>query len=244
MVWWIRWEDICHLMILNQEIQVPQGIKQIIKVIKVIIKGKLNQKEQSSGLSCDWEVQSGRADRRAEIYGETKSCWVWGRNPMNPATSGSAVSKAILKLVYQFGISNSDPKLSKVLISGVSFCHCSLSQSHESNVLSYSECKIAEKFSGLCPLTPLGRAYSTPSPRLPSCTTVFLLAMLLEKPAPPKKYWIQHWVAKAKAGAKILEELIEKSKEKLLKNNNRKGMNILNWPVNYYVRGLHITAYQ
>ena len=34
-------------MILNQEIQVPQGIKQIIKVIKVIIKGKLNQKEQT-----------------------------------------------------------------------------------------------------------------------------------------------------------------------------------------------------
>ena len=57
--------------------------------------------------------------------------------------------------------------------------------------------------------------------------------MLLEKPAPPKNYWIQHWVAKAKAGAKILEELNEKSKEKLLKKNNRKGMNILNWPVNY-----------
>ena len=39
-----------------------------------------------------------------------------------------------------------DPKLrhpsSQKLISGVSFRHCSLLQSHESDVLSYSECKI------------------------------------------------------------------------------------------------------
>ena len=44
----------------------------------------------------------------------------------------------------------------------------------------------SQKFPGFCPWTLLGRAYSA-DPRLPSCTTVFLLAMLVEKPAPPKK---------------------------------------------------------
>ena len=38
------------------------------------------------------------------------------------------------------------PKRSKVLISGVSFRQRSLSQSQESNVFSYSECKIAKNF--------------------------------------------------------------------------------------------------
>ena len=52
-------------------------------------------------------------------------------------------------------------KRSKVLISGVSLHQCSLSQSQESDVLSYSERKIAKKFPGFHPWTPLGRAYST-----------------------------------------------------------------------------------
>ena len=42
-------------------------------------------------------------------------------------------------------------KCSKVLISGVTFCQCSLLQSQESNVLSYSECKIAKNFQGFAP---------------------------------------------------------------------------------------------
>ena len=33
----------------------------------------------------------------------------------------------------------------------------------------------------------------TVPPRLPSCTTVFLLATLMEKPGPPKNWWIRHW---------------------------------------------------
>ena len=43
-----------------------------------------------------------------------------------------------------------------------------------------------QNFLGIRPpsLIPPGRAYSTP--RLPSCTTVFLLATLIEKVAPPK----------------------------------------------------------
>ena len=46
------------------------------------------------------------------------------------------------------GSQTQTPKLSKVLISGVSFHHRSLSQSHERDVLSYSECKIANIFWG------------------------------------------------------------------------------------------------
>ena len=77
------------------------------------------------------------------------------------------------------------------LISGVHFRHCSLLQRHESNVLSYSECKIAK----LLWLTPLdwGRLTAPPSSRLPSYTTVFLLATFVEKLAPQKNCWIQHW---------------------------------------------------
>ena len=42
-------------------------------------------------------------------------------------------------------------KCSKVLISGVSFCQCFLSQSRERDVLSYSEHKIAKNFQGFTP---------------------------------------------------------------------------------------------
>ena len=50
----------------------------------------------------------------------------------------------------------------------------------------------SHNFPGLCPWTPLGRAYSAP-PRPPSCNVVFLLATLVEKPASPKYFWIWHW---------------------------------------------------
>ena len=46
------------------------------------------------------------------------------------------------------GSQTQTPKRLKVLISGVSFCQHSLSQSQESDVLSYSECKIAKNFQG------------------------------------------------------------------------------------------------
>ena len=49
------------------------------------------------------------------------------------------------------GSQTQTPKYSKVLISGVSFCQHSLLQSQESNVLSYSECKIAKTFQGFAP---------------------------------------------------------------------------------------------
>ena len=49
------------------------------------------------------------------------------------------------------GSQTQTPKHSKVSISGVSFCQRSLSQSQESDVLSYSECKIAKNFQGITP---------------------------------------------------------------------------------------------
>ena len=79
---------------------------------------------------------------------------------------------------------------SKVLISGVSFRQHSLLQSQESYVLSYSECKIAKNFQGFTPRPHWGGLQC--HPRLPSCTTVFLLAKVVEKPAPPKNCWIWH----------------------------------------------------
>ena len=84
------------------------------------------------------------------------------------------------------------PKLSKSLISGVSFRHHSLSQSHESKVLNYSEYKIAKIFHGFTSGSHRGRL-TTPPPWLPSCKTFFLLATFIEKLAPIKNCWIQHW---------------------------------------------------
>ena len=49
------------------------------------------------------------------------------------------------------GSQSQTPKCSKVLISGVSFRQHSLSQSQESGVLCYSECKIAKNFQGFAP---------------------------------------------------------------------------------------------
>ena len=63
-------------------------------------------------------------------------------------------------------------KRSKVLISGVNFRQRSLSQSQESNVLRYLERKIAKKFPGFCPWTPLGRAYSA-APDSPAAQRFF-----------------------------------------------------------------------
>ena len=60
------------------------------------------------------------------------------------------------------GSQTQTPKLSKVLISGVSFHHCSLLLSHETDVLSLFRMQNSQNFLGLCPWTPLGRACSAP----------------------------------------------------------------------------------
>ena len=103
----------------------------------------------------------------------------------------SVVSRAVLKQYTDLGSQTQTPKCLKVLISGVSFCQHSLLQSQESDVLSYSECKIAKNFQVFAPGPYWGglRVWR----RLPGCTMVFLLITLVEKPAPPPKYcWIWH----------------------------------------------------
>ena len=97
----------------------------------------------------------------------------------------SAVSRAILKLVYQFEIQNSNPKQSKVMIYGVSFHQRYLSQSQESNVLSYSKRKIGKKLQGFCPWIPLGRAYSA-APDSPAAQRFFSLLCLSKNQHPQK----------------------------------------------------------
>ena len=74
-----------------------------------------------------------------------------------------------------------------------------------------------QQFPGLCPWTPLRRAYSPP-PRLTNYTTVFLLTMLAEKPAPSKKlldsvlHSKQGWTATLRCG------LTKKRSKKRLKH--------------------------
>ena len=57
---------------------------------------------------------------------------------------------------------NQTPKLSKVLLSGVSIRYRSLSPSHKSDVLSLFRMQNSQNFLELCTWTPLGRAYSAP----------------------------------------------------------------------------------
>ena len=93
----------------------------------------------------------------------------------------SAVSRAILKRIYQFGIPNSNPHMLK----SIDFW-CKLSstflvtESQESNVLSYSEPKIAKNFQGF-----------TPGPHWGELTAPLQTPHL--HPAPPKYCWIWHW---------------------------------------------------
>ena len=105
----------------------------------------------------------------------------------------SAVSRAILKPAYWFGIPNSDLQtLKSVKINSARYrrmtIHALVPQC-ALFVLSYSECKIVKIFQGFIPGPQWGGL--TAPPKLPSCTTVFLFAMLIEKPAPPQKNcWI------------------------------------------------------
>ena len=84
--------------------------------------------------------------------------------------------QAILNWYTDLGSQTQTSELSKVLISGVTFHHCWLLQSHKSNVLSYSECKIAKILWGFAPELHWGGLTATPLPRLPR------LAILMPKP--------------------------------------------------------------
>ena len=79
----------------------------------------------------------------------------------------SAVSRAILKPVYRFGIPNSNSQMLKSVVSGVSFRQRSLSQSQQSDVLSYSERKNSQNVQGFAPGPHRGGLTAPPqTPRL------------------------------------------------------------------------------
>ena len=103
----------------------------------------------------------------------------------------SAVSRAILKPVYGFGIPNSNPQtLKSVKINSSKNRQLTFQTLVPQCVEPQEGCfellriQNRQNFSGALLLDPTGEGSSTPS-RLPSCTTVFLTT-LVEKPAPPK----------------------------------------------------------
>ena len=77
------------------------------------------------------------------------------------------------------------PKRSKVLISGISFRQRSLSQSQESDVLSYSERKIAKTFQGFVPGSYWG-GFAEP-PQTPRLHNSFSPHYARRKTGTPKK---------------------------------------------------------
>ena len=81
-----------------------------------------------------------------------------------------AISKAILKLVYRFGIPSSDPRTLRLW--------CKLSSpiivaEPRQKFFELFRMQNNQRFPGLCPWTPLGKVYFSLPPRLPSCRTVF-----------------------------------------------------------------------
>ena len=113
--------------------------------------------------------------------------WLW-----EELTRGSAVPYPELFWSWYTGSGSQaqTPKLWKVLISGVSFRHHSLSQSHESEVLSYSGFKIAKIFQGFAP-RPHWRRLTAPPPRLPQLHNGFSPHYARRKTGTPKNCW--HW---------------------------------------------------
>ena len=114
--------------------------------------------------------------------------------------TSSAVSRAILKSVYQSQIPNSDTQtLKSVKINSSKnrqWTFHTLVPQHlepQEGCFELLRMQISKNPPRLCSWTPLGRACSTPS-RLPSCTMVFLVA-LVKKLAAPQNCWIWHWLA-------------------------------------------------
>ena len=84
------------------------------------------------------------------------------------------------------GAQTHTPKRSKVLISGVSFRQRSLSQSQESDVLSYSERKIAKNFQGFAP-GPHWEGLTAPA-QTPRLHNGFSPRYIRRKTGTPKRY--------------------------------------------------------
>ena len=112
--------------------------------------------------------------------------WLSGKHSSNFVSvthkMSIAVSRAILKPVYRFGIPNSDPwTLKSVKINSSKNRKMTVAEPPEP-CFELFRMQNSQNFLGFCSWTPI-----------PSCTTVFLLATLVEKPAPKKHCWIWHW---------------------------------------------------
>ena len=114
----------------------------------------------------------------------------------------SAVSRAILKLVYRLGIPNSGAQTLKTVKINYSkdrqmTIHALVPQCAEpwERCFELFGMQNSQNLPELHPWTPPGEDLQCTS-RLPSCTTVFILATLVKKPAPPKNCWIRHCLEK------------------------------------------------
>ena len=103
----------------------------------------------------------------------------------------SAVSRAILKPVYQFGIPNSNPHTLKSADFWCKFSSTFLVAEPRERCFELFRTQNSQKNSRVSPLDPTGEGLQH-RPRLPGCTSVFLLATLVEKPATPKNCWVRH----------------------------------------------------
>ena len=107
--------------------------------------------------------------------------------------SSNAVSRAILKPVYRFGIPNSNPQTLKSVDLWCKLSSTFFVAKPRERCFELFRTENRQKFSRFSPLDPTEEGLER-LPRLPSCSTVFLLATLLEKPAPPKNCWIRHCI--------------------------------------------------
>ena len=103
----------------------------------------------------------------------------------------SAVSRAILKLVYWFEIPNSNPQMLKSVDFWCNLLSMFLVAEPRKQCFELFRMQNSQKFPGFCPWTPLGRAYSAASDS-PAAQRLFSLLHSLKKLAPPKNCWKCH----------------------------------------------------
>ena len=96
----------------------------------------------------------------------------------------STISRAILKPLQQFVIPNSDLQTLKSVDFWCKLLSCLLLQSHDSDVLSYSDCKIAKIFWGFA-MDPAGYDLQCP-PDSPAAQRFFSMLHLLKNGHPLK----------------------------------------------------------
>ena len=103
----------------------------------------------------------------------------------------SAISSVILNLLYQFEITNSDCQTLKSFDFWCKFSSPFIDAELPERCFELLRKQISQNVPGFCPWNSLGQDCSVPSPRLPSCATVFLFTCQKTgnpaAPPPPKK---------------------------------------------------------